>query len=149
MPRPILSGSIQRFDGHGFRQVLSVDTFSNHPVTIHLDAYKVSGILTNFHILHWYIAADLLNCTVSSQHISIGYWMGSYVRQTSTHLAITRFSHRPLKFFFLMPVQPPFGEYSTIFPKTTLQNITMFRGKAVERVYIYTHRKSLFSKQHK
>ena len=35
--------------------------------------------------------------------------MASYVRHTSAHLPSTRFSHRPLKFFFLMLAVLPCG----------------------------------------
>jgi len=34
------------------------------------------------------------------------YWTASYVRHTSLHLPITRFSHLPLKFFFLISSIP-------------------------------------------
>ena len=44
--------------------------------------------------------------------------MASYVLQTSVHFLIILFSHRPLKFFFLIPAKPPIREHPAILPKT-------------------------------
>ncbi len=84
---------------------------------------------------------EALRIVDEMEHVEIEFdgGMASYVRHTSAHLPIILFSHRPLKFFFLILAKPPVRNILPVSPKALPKNeIRSFWGNWVPCFWEYT-----------